>query len=162
MIRGFTEQSSREGEPYIRESQSQHGSNERAPAASGAACDEGPGQVMAASSSQIAVLAHDGALRFARMAREAINASDVKAQSLNILRAQEIVLHLLSSMDSDASPNLAYDLVRIYVHVHSRLGDANLNSDPQALDEAIKLLQDLRDAWAAVDSEQGPPLKKAA
>ena len=150
------------GEPYVREGQSQHGRNECAPTACGAACDEEPGQVIDASSSQIAVLAHDGALRFARMAREAINASDAKAQSLNILRAQEIVLHLLSSMDSDASPNLAYDLVRIYVHVHSRLGDANLNSDPQALDEAIKLLQDLCDAWAAVDSEQRLSLKKAA
>ena len=119
-------------------------------------------QVMAASPSQLIVMAYDGALRFARMAREAIKAGDVKAQSLSILRAQEIVLHLLSSLDSDASPNLAYDLARIYVYVHGRLGDANLNSDPQALEEAIKLLENLRDAWAAAESEQRAPLEKAA
>ena len=107
-------------------------------------------------------MAYDGALRFARLAREAMKADDLKMQSLNIIRAQDIIMYLLSTLNSDASPELSFDLSRIYVYIHGRLTDANLKSDVKIMDECIELLGNLREGWAAAEVKLKAPLEKAA
>ena len=119
-------------------------------------------QVMAASPEQLVIMAYDGALRFARVAREAMKANDIKTHSLNILRTQDIVMYLLSTLNSEASPELSFDLSRIYVYIHGRLTDANLKSDVKIMDECIELLGNLREGWAAAEVKLKAPLEKAA
>ncbi len=119
-------------------------------------------QVLSASPGQLVVLAYDGALRFARVALEALKKGDIQTQSQYILRSQGIVMHLLSSLDSTADPRLSHDLSRIYVYIHGRLTDANVNSDSEALEECIKLLSELREAWAEAENNQRIPLEEAA
>ena len=119
-------------------------------------------QVMAASPEQLVIMAYDGALRFARVAREAMKVDDIKTHSLNILRAQDIIMYLLSTLNSDASPELSFDLSRIYVYIHGRLTDANLKSDVKIMDECIELLNNIREAWAEAEVKLKTPMEKAA
>ena len=119
-------------------------------------------QIMAASSGQLIVLAYDGAIRFARVAREAMKADDVKTQSSNIMRAQDIVRELISCLDSSVDPEFAHNLSRLYLHIHGLLADANFKSDAGFLDQAIQHLCDLREAWAAAESQQRGAVEKAA
>ena len=119
-------------------------------------------QVMAASPEQLVIMAYDGALRFARLAREAMKADDLKMHSLNILRTQDIVMYLLSTLNSEASPELSFDLSRIYVYIHGRLTDANVESDVGIMDECIELLSNLREAWAVAEAKLKAPLEEAA
>jgi len=46
---------------------------------------------------------------------------------------------------------LARDLHQLYAYVSLRLTQANLKSDEGALDECLKLMQPLADAWASID-----------
>ena len=49
--------------------------------------------------------------------------------------------------------DLAARLAAIYDYMVGRLLEANLHSDPEALDEIERLLGTLRDAWVAIDPE---------
>jgi flagellar protein FliS len=51
---------------------------------------------------------------------------------------------------------VAHSLDRLYTYITGRLLDANVKKDPVPIEEAIRLLRPLRDAWAQIASTPGP------
>ena len=69
-----------------------------------------------------------------------------------LVRAQDIVMELFSSLDLD-SGELAQQLSALYRYVYERLIDANLRKDAEPVREAASLVAPLRDAWAHATRE---------
>jgi flagellar protein FliS len=105
---------------------------------------------------ELVVMLYDGALRFLREARAAIERRDVRARRDAVARALAIVSELQSTLDMDAGGDLARRLDQIYSYVTARVTDASFAQNVEPLDEAIRILVPLRDAWAAISAEPAP------
>ncbi len=94
----------------------------------------------------------DGFFEAVAQARGALLEGHTERKGRAIARALGIVDEgLRAPLDLRAGGALARDLRELYAYVSLRLVQANLNSDAAALDECQRLMQPLREAWAAID-----------
>jgi flagellar protein FliS len=99
----------------------------------------------------------DGVLESMNNAKGAIASRNIEAKGRAIARAVSIVDGgLRVSLDLESGGRLAQDLNALYGYILNRLTYANLKSDIHAIDECIRLLQPIRDAWNAI--EPGRPV----
>lgn len=108
---------------------------------------------------RLVALLFNGALESIAEARGAMRARNIAQKGTAIGRAARIVEEgLKAALDLNAGGDLARDLDALYAYVGRRLTEANLHNDEAALDECQRLLEPLRDAWAAI----GPHAKAAS
>jgi flagellar protein FliS len=63
---------------------------------------------------------------------------------------------LRGGLDLQAGGTLARDLDDLYAYLALRLTQANLRNDEAALDECLRLMQPLQQAWAAIADRADP------
>lgn len=107
--------------------------------------------LLTASPAKLLLAAYDGAIRFCRIGAEKMKMGRYDEQSVNINKALAIVSELMSTLKEEANPPLVMRLRSLYLYVIEKLAHANLNQDEAALNEAIKILVDLRETWAEAD-----------
>jgi flagellar secretion chaperone FliS len=95
---------------------------------------------------RLVVMLYDGALRFLHMGRDALLRSELEAQGLNLGKAQNILCELITTLDM-AAGEVAQNLLSIYHYCLERLLRANAEDRVEYIDEVIRLLSGLRDAW---------------
>lgn len=97
---------------------------------------------------QLVVALYDGALRFLRTASAAIGAENMPAKGVSLNKAHAIVTELLVTLDHELAPDLSGQLEALYSFVLDRIVKANAECDAEKIDEAVRALLPLRDAWA--------------
>ncbi len=107
-------------------------------------------QVQASSPLEQVVLLYDGAIRFMDAARAAIDRRDIPARRDALSRALAIVGELRSTLDMERGGEVAQSLDRLYGYVTTRLLDAAMHQNGQAIDECRKLFDTLREGWRTV------------
>mgnify|MGYP001403168617 CR=1 FL=1 len=105
-------------------------------------------RVQNATPGERVLMLYDGAVRFLRAARAAMEGSDAAGQAHNLDRAQSVLLGLISSLNLREGGELAVCLLRVYEYCYNRLCDAGTHDDVEAVVEVTGLLADLRGAWA--------------
>lgn len=105
-------------------------------------------QVTTASPGQLVVMLYDAAIRQCKAAQEAIARQERDAAARSLLKAQDIVSELMSSLNVQAGGELGAALLRLYEYMYRRLVQANVRKDASAAREVEELLSGLRDAWA--------------
>ena len=116
--------------------------------------------VQSRSPLELVVMLYDGVLRFAGDARAAIDRNDLPGKREAISRTLAIVAELQNTLDMQAGGTVATQLDGLYTYVNTRLLEANMQGDGAALDEIVRLLTPLRDAWSQVAAE--PEAQQAA
>jgi flagellar protein FliS len=115
--------------------------------------------VSAASPHELIVMLYDGALVAVLSALTNMKAGNVAAKGTAVSKAISIIDNgLRAALDKQAGGEIAAGLDSLYEYMSARLLQANLNNQPEALEEVHKLLADLRDAWSAI----GPAAAKPA
>ncbi len=104
-------------------------------------------KILTASPEELRLMLYEGAIRFCRQAKSALEKSDFEASYNNLVRAQKIVLELSTSLRPEAAPQLCEKLNALYVYIYRRLIDANTDHDVAAVDEAIELIDYERQTW---------------
>lgn len=99
---------------------------------------------------ELVVMLYDGALASLIQARDALARKDMATKRRAMSKALSIVGHLQSTLDMDQGQAVAAELDRLYLYVTERLLEANMQGTTDPLDESIKLLTTLRDAWSQV------------
>ncbi|WP_396623536.1 flagellar export chaperone FliS [Luteitalea sp.] len=107
-------------------------------------------QVQSRTPVELVVMLYDGAIKFLGQARDAMAARDMKAKRDAMSRGLAIVQELQNMLNMEAGGEVAERLDALYTYILGRCYEANQQRDPAGLDEAIKLLTPLRDAWADV------------
>jgi flagellar protein FliS len=105
-------------------------------------------RVETASPVQIVVALYDGALRFLRVAEDAMTRKDHAAKGHALQRAHAVVTELVATLDHGAAPELCAQLEQLYLFVLDRINTANAQADPGPAAEARRVLEQLRGAWA--------------
>lgn len=99
-----------------------------------------------ASKEQLLLMLVDGAVKFAKMAKEAINKKDIKNAHEFLTRTQDIFTELMISLDKNAG-DWASNLFKIYEFIKEGLVEVNIKKDAKKLDSLIPLIEDVRDTW---------------
>jgi len=107
--------------------------------------------VAAADPHQLVAMLFDGFTAAVAEARGAMRRGDVSTKCAAIGRAVRIVDEgLRSALDVKAGGTLAQDLGALYAYVARRLTEANLRNDEEALQECLRLMQPIHEAWTAI------------
>ena len=103
-------------------------------------------QIDTANQGKLIVMLYDGAIKFINIAIEAMPSKSIEKIHTNILKAQEIIIELISSLNMEAG-DISERLFSLYMYINKKLIDANIKKDPAPLIEVRKYLIELRDAW---------------
>ena len=95
---------------------------------------------------------YEGANRSLAQARSAIERENAYAKREAISRALAIVAELQNVLNVDDGGEIAESLDSLYSFVNERLIDANQRNDVGAIDEAVRVLAPLHDAWVQLAS----------
>ena len=104
-----------------------------------------------ASKEQLLLMLVDGAVKFCKIARQAIVDKDIPKVHNNIIRTQDIFYELMTSLDVKAAGEWGQQLMSIYDFIVRRLTDANIKKDLKIIDEVIPLIEEIRDMWYEVE-----------
>lgn len=108
--------------------------------------------VMTASKEQILIMLYDGAIRFVRQARFALEEKRLADKARAISKAIAIITEFSNTLDHEVGGEIAADLNRLYDFMVRELAAVNARGEIEKLDPVEKILQELRDAFAeAVD-----------
>jgi flagellar secretion chaperone FliS len=100
-----------------------------------------------ASQGKLIVLLLNGAMHRAEEAKRQLSRGHIDGVHNNLIRAQEIIAELRSSLNMQAGGSVARNLDRLYEYYQHLLIKANVNKVTEPIDEFINLVEPIRDAW---------------
>jgi flagellar protein FliS len=115
-------------------------------------------EIVTAEPHRLVLMLFDGALLSIRRAKSHMAERNIPEKCRAIGNAIEIVdSGLRVSVDPKPDPIFAGRLVSLYQYIVMRLLQGNLRNDVAALDEAARLLGDLRGAWIQIGPQRPQP-----
>ena len=123
--------------------------------------------ILGASPLELVRALYRGAIQAVRVARTALANGQIRERSAAITKACAIVQELTVSLNREEGGDVAVNLAELYVYIHKRLGDANIEQADAPLAETEKLLSTLLEAWSQLQEDgpetlSGEPLRLSA
>jgi flagellar secretion chaperone FliS len=106
-------------------------------------------EIETASGMRLVVMLYAGAVKFLNTAKEGILHKKLDVANNNIIKAQDIISELMTSLNFDAG-ELANNLYSLYIYMNRRLLEANIEKNTEIINEVIKLLMTLKAAWEEI------------
>lgn len=104
-----------------------------------------------ASSQQLLLMLLDGAVKYTKIARMAIEKKDIPRAHKELIRVQDIFLELMITMDKNTK--YMEDLYNVYDFIKNELAKANMKKDVNIIDNTLPLIEEIRDMWYEVDKK---------
>jgi flagellar protein FliS len=101
--------------------------------------------IQTASPAQLLIMLCDGAIRFSKLAMEAIKKQDFIEANTQIGKVQDIISEFVITLDH-SSP-IAEGLLKLYDYFSHQLLQANLKKELQPLEEVLQFLMELKETW---------------
>jgi len=111
-------------------------------------------KVETAGSVDLVVMLYQGAVKFIRLGIDGIERNDHQAAHTQFMRAQDIIVELIGSLNHEAGGQIAGQLASVYDYSFRRLVTANVKKDTAAAREVIGILRDLGTAWQEIAAQQ--------
>jgi len=99
---------------------------------------------------KLIVMLYEGLVRYLNQARAALVAHDMAGKARQINNAQAVVLELRNALDHEAGGALAGNLEALYNYVFTENMNALIDNDPRHIDNNLRVLQPLLEAWARI------------
>lgn len=112
---------------------------------------------------QLVLMLYEGAIRFLERSLPGFAIEDPAESNMvvhnNLQRAQDIIRELNLALNMEQGGECAATLRRLYDYFERRLWESNLQKKREGVDEVIRHITVLRDAWAVMlNNPQGMPL----
>ncbi|NOX14547.1 MAG: flagellar export chaperone FliS [Epsilonproteobacteria bacterium] len=98
------------------------------------------------SGEKLIEMLYEGILRFASLAKRAIEKKDVEKKSYWINRTVAIFAELINSLDYNEG-DVSHYLTGLYLHQVKTLSVANMQNDTKQIDQVIHVTKELLSAW---------------
>lgn len=105
--------------------------------------------VKMASKEQLLLMLVDGAVKYTKIAKMAIENRDMARAHRELIRVQDIFTELMVTLDRSGG-KVYEDLYKVYEFIKSRLVQANIRKDVKIIDEVLPLIEGVRDTWHEV------------
>lgn len=102
-----------------------------------------------ASKEQLIIMLVDGAVKYTKVAKLALEKGDKARAHNELIRVQGIFAELISSLDVNAG-TFVVDLLNIYNFIRNKLIQANIKKDIEIINEVLPIIEDVRDMWHEV------------
>ncbi|MCX8064546.1 MAG: flagellar export chaperone FliS [Candidatus Hydrogenedentes bacterium] len=103
--------------------------------------------VNTASQGKLILMLFDGAIKRAEEAIRHIENNNIEFVHKNLIRAQEIIAELRSSLNMEVGGEISKNLDKIYEYIHYLLVQGNLKKDSKPIKESIEYMKSMRDTW---------------
>ncbi len=104
-------------------------------------------KVLLSDPGEILLALYDGAIKFCKQARIAIETNNPAQKGQKIGSVMAILTELSATLDHDRAPELCDNLARLYDYLIDRLQTASGEMDVAPLDEVTVHLEKLRETW---------------
>jgi len=111
-------------------------------------------RVAGADPYQLVQMLMAGVLENLNYAKGAIQRKDLEKKSHYLSKAQAIVDSLRYSLDDTAGAQATGNLRDLYMYMSTRIADASIDMDVDAIDEVARLMLDIKGAWDQIPVEQ--------
>jgi len=101
--------------------------------------------VQGAGPGELTMMLYNGLVKFLMLSLNSVNQKNIYGAHNNLLRSQEIIIHLNETLDH--SYGLSKNLSALYEYMNRRLREANVNKDVIIIEEILGLAKELRDTW---------------
>ena len=99
-----------------------------------------------ASKEQLLLMLVDGAVKFTKIARQAILDKDIQKAHDNLKKSQNIFIELMISLDVSKA-EWTEPLLDIYEFIKNKLVEANLKKRVDIIDEILPLIESVSKLW---------------
>ena len=104
-------------------------------------------EVMTANRETLLLMLYAGALRFLKSAIAAVERKDIQEKNRLLIKTQEIISELRSTLNFEIGGELAKRLDSLYSFITRRLLQGQMEANIQPLREALGVLETLNEAW---------------
>lgn len=99
-----------------------------------------------ASKEQLLLMLVEGAVKYAKISRQAIVDKDIPKANESLKRTQGIFSELMISLDKNKG-DWTEDLYKVYDFIKQKLFEANMKKSVEIMDEIIPLIEDINNMW---------------
>ncbi len=103
--------------------------------------------ISTSSQGRLIIMMYEGAIKFTTMAMKSIDQGDIAGQGKYISKTHDIISELSLALDLEKGGEVALRLESLYQYTLSQLTIANIKSDRKTLENIIKILKPLNNAW---------------
>lgn len=107
-----------------------------------------------ASPHRIIQLMLAGTLERLAQCKYAIQNNDFEQKGILIGKSIGLINGLNNSLDMDQGGDISVNLSRLYDFMLLRLSQANIENDPQAIDDVSDIIKTIKEGWDAIPKEQ--------
>jgi len=107
-------------------------------------------EVMTAPKKKLVIMLYDGAIKNLKLSKIAMEDKDIEKANNAIIKAQNILAEFMSTLNFDDGGDIAVNLMSLYQYMYDRTIRANIDKDPEVVDEVIGMLEELRDVWSQI------------
>ena len=108
-------------------------------------------QIASNTPEKTVLMLYDGAIRFLKNAIRAIDENNDIVEKANLIeKTVKIIEYLQSCLDSEKGGEIADNLNKLYDYMSIKLTEANLKNDTAKMEEALNLLQTIREGWQGI------------
>lgn len=107
------------------------------------------------SPGKLLLMLYNGCIKNIESAKKAIAAKDAEKAHDQIVKAQNIIIELMTTLNMDYE--ISMRLMTVYDYIYNQMVEANIKKDSELLDEIRIFLIDLRDTWEGAISKVNNP-----
>jgi len=104
--------------------------------------------VNTASGGELTLMLYNGSRKFLKQAILDMEKKDYEAKNTNIQKAQNIIQELLITLDPKVE--ISKQMASLYEFMLIHLREANIENNPEKLNEVLELVTEFRDTWKQV------------
>jgi flagellar protein FliS len=105
-------------------------------------------KVTTSTPGDLLVALFDGLFKFLHIARHNLTSGDRAKAGIAMSKAHAIISEFLASLAPEHAPELCQNLARVYDFCLTRITYANRHNDPKAIEEVMRVMTPIREAFA--------------
>jgi flagellar protein FliS len=106
--------------------------------------------VITADPRRLVLMCYEGAIRNLKIAKAKYVSRDYEEKARALIKAQDFICALNSSLDFEKGGEIASNLQALYNYMMHHLTEADLKRDLKAMDHIIWMLVELKSAWEEI------------
>jgi len=103
-------------------------------------------EIQTSSPEKLILLLYDEAIRCLNQAKTKVESKNIEGSNRLLLKTQKIIRELMCSLNLEVG-EISVHWYSLYEYIYQRLIQANIEKNPQIIEEVLSLLKPLREAW---------------
>ncbi|MGQ3685880.1 MAG: flagellar export chaperone FliS [Candidatus Loosdrechtia sp.] len=118
-------------------------------------------QVETADPLTLIIMLYDKVIILLEKAKKDITEKKYEEKNIALNKASDILFELAATLDRDNGREIAVSLAGLYLYIIQEITDANVNLNTKALDNAKRIMSELRESWSGIRNSQNTLSSKA-